>query len=192
MEERKHAVHYSGAEEQGTSASQVIALYRQLERLGIRVWLDGGWGVDALLGKQTRTHEDVDIVVEEKDVAALRSVLAAIGFAELLRQDTRPWNFALRNAMGCKVDVHVIVLDARGNGIYGPPEHGESYPAAALLRRGAIKGLPVNCMSPEYQMANHTGYELRGSDHHDVRALAEKFGLDIPEEHRSARTGENG
>jgi len=34
--------------------ADVIDLYTQLENLGIEVWLDGGWGVDALLGEQTR------------------------------------------------------------------------------------------------------------------------------------------
>ncbi len=29
----------------------------------ILVWLDGGWGVDALLGEQGRPHDDVDVVV---------------------------------------------------------------------------------------------------------------------------------
>lgn len=32
----------------------------------IEIWLDGGWGVDALLGKETRQHNDIDLFVEEK------------------------------------------------------------------------------------------------------------------------------
>ncbi|XBX07737.1 hypothetical protein QMP26_06230 [Enterocloster clostridioformis] len=35
-----------------------------METSGIRYWLDGGWGVDVLLGKQTREHRDVDIKYE--------------------------------------------------------------------------------------------------------------------------------
>jgi len=38
------------------------------DTLGIRVWIDGGWGVDALLAEQTRPHEDLDIVIPEGDV----------------------------------------------------------------------------------------------------------------------------
>ena len=30
----------------------------------IKVFLDGGWGVDALLGYQSRAHNDIDIFVE--------------------------------------------------------------------------------------------------------------------------------
>ena len=33
---------------------EVTDFYRAMEHSGITVWIDGGWGVDALLGKQTR------------------------------------------------------------------------------------------------------------------------------------------
>ncbi|WP_423201786.1 nucleotidyltransferase domain-containing protein [Edaphobacter modestus] len=31
-------------------------MYRRLGSSGIEIWIDGGWGVDALLGHQTRVH----------------------------------------------------------------------------------------------------------------------------------------
>lgn len=31
------------------------------EKHSVTYWLDGGWGVDALYGKQTREHRDIDI-----------------------------------------------------------------------------------------------------------------------------------
>lgn len=36
------------------NSADVVDLYAHLTDLGIEVWLDGGWGVDALLGEQTR------------------------------------------------------------------------------------------------------------------------------------------
>ena len=33
------------------------------DELGIEVWIDGGWGVDALLGECTRPHQDLDIII---------------------------------------------------------------------------------------------------------------------------------
>ena len=43
------------------TAKDVTDLYSTLESEGIKIWIDGGWAVDALLGEQTRTHEDLDI-----------------------------------------------------------------------------------------------------------------------------------
>lgn len=36
----------------------VISLF---EIAGITYWIDGGWGVDILAGRQTRDHRDMDI-----------------------------------------------------------------------------------------------------------------------------------
>ena len=33
----------------------VVQIVHVLENAGIAVWFDGGWGVDALLGQQTRS-----------------------------------------------------------------------------------------------------------------------------------------
>ena len=38
-----------------------------LAERGIDVRLDGGWGVDALLGRQTREHNDLDLFSERRD-----------------------------------------------------------------------------------------------------------------------------
>ena len=46
---------------------KVIDLYNRLENIGIKIWIDGGFCVDALLGKQTRPHQDLDIAMEWKE-----------------------------------------------------------------------------------------------------------------------------
>jgi lincosamide nucleotidyltransferase A/C/D/E len=35
------------------TAADVIDLYTELQNLGLYLWIDGGWGLDALLGAQT-------------------------------------------------------------------------------------------------------------------------------------------
>lgn len=42
-------------------SNDVVKLYKLFEENGIEVWIDGGWGIDALLGEQTRPHQDLDI-----------------------------------------------------------------------------------------------------------------------------------
>jgi len=165
-------------------AKTLVDLYRGLEDRAVKIWIDGGWGVDALLGEQTRPHDDVDIVVQEKDLAALVALLIEQGYRDVPRDDTRPWNFVLGGGRGCEVDIHVIRIAENGDGIYGPAENGEAYPAYALTGTGTIDGQQVRCMTLGYQIVSHRGYELRDKDVHDIRNLCERFDLALPEEYR--------
>jgi hypothetical protein len=45
--------------------------------------------------------------------------------------------------------------------------------------------VPVRCISPEFQIRSHAGYEIGAADVRDVTALVHKFGLQIPEEYLS-------
>jgi lincosamide nucleotidyltransferase A/C/D/E len=165
-------------------APDVVMLYQVLEKQGIKIWIDGGWGVDALMEKQTRPHADLDIVIEKKDTKALNTFLENKGYTEILRGDTKPHNYMYGDSQTHLVDVHVIELDKNGNGIYGPAADGVMYPAAALTGKGWIKGVEVRCISPEWVVKFHTGYTLRDSDYKDVLAICEKFGIEVPEEYQ--------
>jgi lincosamide nucleotidyltransferase A/C/D/E len=166
-------------------STDVLDLYKELQQLGVQIWIDGGWGVDALLQKQTRAHNDLDIAIQLKDVATFRKLLKSRNYREIKLEIARPHNFVLGDARAHEIDVHVIVMDDDGNGIYGPPEKGEMYPAAALTGQGTINGQPVRCISPEWTIKFHSGYELKEKDFKDVAALCEKFGITLPEEYRS-------
>jgi lincosamide nucleotidyltransferase A/C/D/E len=168
-----------GREAQMTSAD-VIDLYAALQNHGVKIWVDGGWGVDALLGEQTRSHGDLDIAIEQKDVAKLREFLEDRGYREIKVEIARPWNFVLGDASGREMDVHVIVLTEKGDGLYGPAEKGEMYPAAALTGTGTIGVQTVRCISPEWAIQFHSGYELKEKDFRDVSALCAKFGIGLP------------
>jgi lincosamide nucleotidyltransferase A/C/D/E len=170
------------------SASSVLQFVRLMQENGITVWVDGGWGVDALLGEQTRPHDDLDIAIQEKDVASLRALVDARGFRNVPRDDTSAWNFVLGNSADERVDVHVVVIDSQGNGIYGPPENGLMYPSGSLDGTGSILGYPVRCIAAGHLVRFHTGYKLRPKDYHDVSALCERFGIDYPEDYQSSKS----
>jgi lincosamide nucleotidyltransferase A/C/D/E len=161
----------------------VMDVYTSLENLGVESWIDGGWGVDALLGEQTRPHKDLDIAIQQKHVVALREFLHAQSYREIKLEDARPWNFVLGDENGREIDVHVIKIDDRGNGIYGPSEKGEMYPAASLTGTGKIQGKKVRCISPEWMVKFHSGYQLKEKDFRDVSALCSKFGIELPAEY---------
>ncbi len=168
------------------TAADVEGFVELADELKVTVWLDGGWAVDACLGEQTRRHSDLDIVVTKRDAAVLEIALRQQGFTDVPRDDTRPWNFVLGDEEGREIDFHVIELDHNGDGVYGPPENDDRYRAEALSGRGVINGRAVRCMTPEWLVASHTGYELQDKDHADVAALCDRFGIPLPDEHRGS------
>ncbi|WP_299955300.1 nucleotidyltransferase domain-containing protein [uncultured Modestobacter sp.] len=165
-------------------AEDVVAFLELAACVGAPIWLDGGWGVDALLGRQTRAHADLDIVVEQSHLQALEDLLVARGHRRVDRDRERPWNFVLASGAGHRIDVHVVVLDDDGNGNYGPLEDGEQYPAAALTGRGAVAGRSVSCISPEWLVQFHTGYPVDDLDWADVSALCARFDVPVPADYR--------
>ena len=86
------------------TSSALVELLQLLESVAIPVWLDGGWGVDALLQTQTRAHKDLDIILPVADVPKPRELLAMTGFA--VREG--PDSFVLANGLGLEVDVHAV------------------------------------------------------------------------------------
>ena len=145
--------------------------------------LDGGWGVDALLGEQTRPHDDLDLLVALDDVQRLREVLAARGFR--LTRGRPPTCFVLGDDRDRRVDVHPVVFDDHGDGHY-TMENGEVWvcQAGGLAGRGVVAGRAVRCVTAEMQVRCHTGYPLREVDFHDMEALRRRFGVELLAEHR--------
>jgi lincosamide nucleotidyltransferase A/C/D/E len=158
------------------TAADVIGILDLLDPAGVESWLDGGWGVDALLGEQTRDHDDVDLVTRVRDVPAMRDALAGEGFE--LNRGQPDSNFVLRDGRGREIDVHPVRFDEGGNGVYRM-EDGEDwiYPAEGFTGRGRIEGRDVKCLSPDVQMLGHAGgYEPHWTDFHDMRLLNNRFG----------------
>ncbi len=162
-------------------AHLVVAFCTALAERGVIIWLDGGWAVDALLNEQTRPHSDLDITIQKADLPVMHQLLADWGYTAVPRDDTRPHNFVLGDDEGHLIDVHVIVLDEDGNGLYGDDD---LYPAEALTGIGVVEGKNVDCISPAWLVKFHSGYPPRAIDFHDVRALCAKFGLELPEAYR--------
>jgi len=162
------------------TASSLLELLQLLEGATIPVWLDGGWGVDALLETQTRPHKDVDIIVHVADVRKLEDALYHRGFR--LREGSPPDSFVLADGSGLEVDVHAVVFDNEGNGIYRM-QNGKDwvYPAEGFRGRGVIGGISVSCLSPTTQVLGHAhGYLPVEKDFRDMELLQRRFGVELP------------
>lgn len=161
-----------------TTSEDVVRLYKELESLGIKIWVDGGWSVDALLGKQTRPHKDLDIAIQYKDLPKFREHLESKGYKDVPRDDDKKWNFVLGDAEGREVDVHAFSFNGNGHVV-----EGIEYPDDSLTGTGVIDGHVVRCISPEWLVKFHSGYELKEKDFRDVSALCEKFSIELPAEY---------
>jgi lincosamide nucleotidyltransferase A/C/D/E len=160
------------------TAADVISFVQLLNQHNIEVCIDGGWAVDALLGRQTRPHTDLDIALDHKDVPQVRALLEEQGYKDVPRGDTRDCNFVLGDDEGHQIDFHSYIFDEAGNNIFGVP-----YPYASLQGTGSINGFPVRCVPADWLVQFHTGYKIDANDYHDVKALCQQFGLEIPVEY---------
>lgn len=160
-------------------ADDVLAILARLAAAEVAVWLDGGWGVDALLRHATRPHDDLDLVVRLDQVERIAWALAPLGFR--LSCDERPIRCVLSDPADRRIDCHTVRFDAVGNGLQRLPGGCDfTYPAAGFTGQGMIGGRSVPCLTPEVQLLCHTGYPLDDTDRHDMQLLHEKFGPLLP------------
>jgi hypothetical protein len=60
---------------QGVDLGEVLGVLADLTKAGCSVWVAGGWGVDALVGRQTRLHRDLDLALDPRnEMVALRAL----------------------------------------------------------------------------------------------------------------------
>jgi lincosamide nucleotidyltransferase A/C/D/E len=161
------------------TAESVLEILELLGSSGIYVCLDGGWGVDALLGAPSRRHEDLDVVVRLDEVARIRELLGTHGFT--LSENELPTRFVMRDPDGRQIDFHPVTFDAEGGGTQRLQSGAAfRYTPEGLRGSGSILSRPVRCLTPELQMLCHMGYEPDAADLHDVALLHERFGLPLP------------
>lgn len=157
------------------TVTDVLDVLRSLA--GATVWVDGGWGIDALLGTVTREHSDLDLVVLDTELPTTRDTLAEAGFRTVLR-DWLPAALALADDHGREIDLHPVSPTADGGGDQSLPDGAVfHYPPPTT---GVIGGRPVRCVDAATQLAAHLGYEPTAKDRQDVRRVAERFGLPLP------------
>src|SRR3712207_8961110 len=95
--------------------SSVVAALDCLEHHAITTWVDGGWGIDALVGRQTRVHDDLDLVVAQSALGEAEAALRALGYQhDATVSPGLPARLVLRDPDQRQIDLHPVVLDAHG------------------------------------------------------------------------------
>ncbi len=168
-------------------AGDVIRIYQLLTANNIPVWLTGGWGIDALLGKQTRDHKDLDMFLLLEDVTRARGLLGRHGYTLKELWSENRWvgdahggeiatAFVLRDANGCELDIHALRFDDIGHGIPAWDDtEGFIFTKQDLAGEGRVAGFAIPCISFDMQLKCHTGYQLPEKQMNDLKLLNKKF-----------------
>ncbi len=156
----------------------------------LKLWLLGGWGVDALLGSISREHHDIDLIAELRSRHALRDAIRSI--AESIPEDSRVKLRFTRS--GIRVDIRfyyalpdgtlVSDLDPEDPCVYPWPPG--SFPDDP---NGRILDVPCRAMTWEAQYVAKQGYShfdkgsrLRDKDEADLITIREHLPGDAAKE----------
>lgn len=161
-----------------------IELIDRIEAIGIEVVVDGGWGVDALLGRQTRPHLDLDIALPASDASLIRALTIDMGFEQIPTADTWEHNWVVQDGQLRRIDIHTYELDHTGRNI-----GGLAYEAHHLIGHGTIGERAVRCIPVDVMIDFHLGYDQDEGDFLDVLALCEAFDRPLPAEFERFRPG---
>lgn len=159
-------------------AEDAAELCRMLEQAGVRYWVMGGWGVDALLASETRPHKDLDVLISVHDIESLHNVLEEHGFHRkrvwtenrwLDGGETSPSAFVVADRQGRELDVHVIDVLADGR-VVQHFDHPWPLPVS-IETTGMVGGKSIPCVSLETQLAMHVGYPMPAEQLRDLELL---------------------
>ncbi|MFE9693770.1 nucleotidyltransferase domain-containing protein [Micromonospora sp. NPDC005806] len=155
---------------------QVIALLDQFAAAGLRVWVAGGWAVDAVVGRRTRPHGDLDLAFDATQQVPLLALLDRLGFVTTV--DWLPVRAELTAPDGRKVDLHPVAFRPDGSGVQAGLDGASFRYAPDGFAAGSIAGRPVPCLSVAQQLRFREGYPPRAVDHHDIALLRQVSPVD--------------
>ncbi|HEX3334139.1 MAG TPA: hypothetical protein VHS57_07345 [Acidimicrobiales bacterium] len=131
---------------------------------GVRWWIAGGWSLDLLVGRQTRRHADIDVIVLRADAPVVRAHLAAwdLHVADPPGAGTlRPWPVGeqlepelhdvwARRAPGQPWRFQIMLDEAEGEEWVYRRHPRVRRPVATLRGRASYPDMPV--LAPEIQL----------------------------------------
>ena len=172
-------------------AADVLEIVDALESAGVKMWVAGGWGVDALLGEQTRKHPDLDLVLDVSDEGRAEAALRELGFKryelehDYVPRGLMPHRVAMQDVNWRTVELHWV--DMRSWPHQWLARLASERPEAMIgvdlsepFARGVIGGRSVPCLSAGLQLVSREVYELDASDLQDAALLSTRFKLPRP------------
>jgi lincosamide nucleotidyltransferase A/C/D/E len=117
------------------------------DKAGIRVVIMGGWGVDALVGRELRVHRDLDLALEPDHLDGAAEVLEGLGF-QRWNTDDAPGplgSVTFERTQSCR-DRVLRVVDLHGTDL-----------GALEVTGGQIGTQEVLCLTAEQQLQAQSG-----------------------------------
>ena len=172
------------------TANRVLEIIDVLEGSGVHCCLAGGWGVDALVGHQTRRHDDVDIVIDDfaRCAPTACEALSPIGFHLIERHQHSAWMpdqwiLVLEDAAASLIDLLTLdwdlLTEATTSQQVLPEPTSRDHLFAGVIEEGTVGGRRVLCLSAPvqrllYSRFEHSGYEPRPVHRHNLAILKVK------------------
>lgn len=154
---------------EAVTQENLFSVLNLLDTSEIRYWVDGGWGVDVLVGAQTRAHRDVDIDFDASCTDKLLQLLKNNGYE--IVTDWSPVRIELYHSHLGYIDIHPFVLNDDGTARQANLDGGWYEFEADFFGTTDFNGRIIPCISAKGQKVFHTGYELREVDKHDIRNI---------------------
>ncbi len=115
------------------TADDVLFVLTLLQRAEADVWVDAGWGTDALIGEQTRDHRDLGLMHRQDQEGVVLAALSAAGFVESL--NWRLIRFVVTAPDGREIDLHPLVFSDDGSAVQASLEPQRPFCLSLLLPR---------------------------------------------------------
>ena len=148
----------------------VLRVLDALHVNGVSPIIQGGWGVDALLGRQTRLHKFVDLIVDEQEQSEILSALDALGYDQI--DYVSRGRTELSQPDGRKISLHLLDEHL----VQHTNEWRFQFPPMSLQGRGLIVGRPVRCLSADGHVLVQADRDLTDTVQADLFLLADQLG----------------
>ena len=152
-----------------TTKEDLMTIINLLEDSNIKYWIDGGWGVDILAGKQTRNHRDIDVDFDAQHTEELLKILLKYGYE--VDTDWKPVRIELYSEKYGYLDIHPFILNEDGTSKQADLEGGFYEFEKDFFSNAIFEGKTIPCISLKGQKIFHSGYELRDKDNQDISVL---------------------
>ncbi|MGA7834738.1 MAG: 2'-5' RNA ligase family protein [Acidimicrobiales bacterium] len=173
--------------------AELVRVCDALRSEGLSFWITGGWGIDALVGSQTRRHGDLDIALDsfQENLSKATAVLARLGYGRKTPLGGMLWYpdaHVYEDDRGHRIELVSINWDVLMMARVLFDSTGEPAPTTNDALGRAMPGLVEKCttttpidgvlvptLTVTAQQLFHLGYPFRSEDWHadDVLSLFE-------------------